>query len=306
LILEKAIGGMTLRLTTKLKNRLQQPSLIMAPGVVDAMNARLVAEAGFEAIYMTGAGTTAARLGMPDVGLLSVIEMADNAGRIADASGLPLISDADTGYGSPVNVFRTVSLFEKAGVAGIHIEDQNWPKRCGHLAGKTLIPADEMAAKINAACDARKDSDFTIIARTDALALHGLNAALDRAKLYEEAGADVIFVESPQTEEEISTIPKSLSVPTLFNMASSGKTPFLSRDEIQNYGYKIAIYPNFAMLAAIPAVRNYLSQLRETGTVSHIVENMASFQDLFNLLGMEDVKAMEERYSVDDKTRVGF
>jgi isocitrate lyase len=154
------------------------------------------------------------------------IEMADNAGRIADASGLPLISDADTGYGSPVNVFRTVSLFEKAGVAGIHIEDQNWPKRCGHLAGKTLIPADEMAAKINAACDARKDSDFTIIARTDALALHGLNAALDRAKLYEEAGADVIFVESPQTEEEISTIPKSLSAPHFSIWHLVEKPPF--------------------------------------------------------------------------------
>ena len=293
-------------LTSKLKKLLTGPNLVMAPGVVDALNARLVAEAGFEAIYMTGAGTTAARLGMPDVGLLTVTEMADNAGRIVDASGLPLISDADTGYGSPVNVFRTVSLFEKAGVAGIHIEDQNWPKRCGHLAGKTLIPANEMAAKINAACDARNDKDFLIIARTDALALEGLSAALDRAKLYEEAGADVIFVESPRTTEEIKAIPNSLSRPALFNMASSGKTPFLSCEEIASHGYKLAIYPNFAMLAAIPSVRHYLAELLEKGTVSHIVKDMASFQDLFNLVGMEEVKEMEERYSVDKKTRVNF
>ena len=293
-------------LPSKLKRLLNGPDLIMAPGVVDALNARLVAEAGFEVIYMTGAGTTAARLGMPDVGLLSVTEMADNAGRIVDASGLPLISDADTGYGGPVNVFRTVSLFEKAGVAGIHIEDQNWPKRCGHLAGKTLIPANEMAAKINAACDARNKEDFLIIARTDALALDGLSAALDRAKLYEEAGADVIFVESPRTSEEIEAIPKNLSKPALFNMASSGKTPFLSREEIADFGYKLAIYPNFAMLAAIPSVRHYLAELHEKGTVSHIVNDMASFQDLFNLVGMDEVKEMEERYSVDKKTRVNF
>ncbi len=293
-------------LTSKLRKLLTGPDLVMAPGVVDALNARLVAEAGFEAIYMTGAGTTAARLGMPDVGLLTVTEMADNAGRIVDASGLPLISDADTGYGSPVNVFRTVSLFEKAGVAGIHIEDQNWPKRCGHLAGKTLIPANEMAAKIKAACDARNNKEFLIIARTDALALNGLSAALDRAKLYEEAGADVIFVESPRTTEEIKAIPKSLSKPALFNMASSGKTPFLSRKEIASHGYKLAIYPNFAMLAAIPSVRHYLAELYEKGTVSHIVNDMASFQDLFNLVGMDEVKEMEERYSVDKKTRVNF
>src|SRR6056297_2772592 len=227
---------MSERATTALRRLLEQPGLLMAPGVADALNARLVAQAGFDAIYMTGAGTAVSRLGMPDIGLLTVSEMADNAGRIADASGLPLISDADTGYGGPLNVQRTVRMFEKAGVAGIHIEDQSWPKRCGHLSGKSLIPAEEMAAKVRAACDARVDDDFVIIARTDAIAVDGLAAALDRADLYAEAGADVIFVESPRTPEELSEIPRRLKVPALFNMASSGKTPFLSRGEIEALG----------------------------------------------------------------------
>ena len=294
------------RVTTRLRKLLSQPGLLMAPGVADALNARLVAEAGFDAIYMTGAGTAVSRLGMPDIGLLTVTEMADNAGRIADASGLPLISDADNGYGGPLNVRRTVQLFEKAGVAGIHIEDQTWPKRCGHLSGKALIPAEEMAAKVRAACDARVDGDFVIIARTDAIAVDGLSAALDRAELYADAGADVIFVESPRTPEELSEIPKRLTVPALFNMASSGKTPFLSRDEIAALGYRLAIYPNFAILAAIPAVRHYLAELAAQGTVSHLVGDMASFRELFGIAGMEEVKELESRYAVDDKLRVDF
>tara|TARA_B100000212_G_scaffold331059_1_gene297918 strand:- start:125 stop:961 length:837 start_codon:yes stop_codon:yes gene_type:complete len=278
----------------------------MAPGVADALNARLVAEANFKAIYMTGSGTTASRLGMPDIGLLSVSEMVDNASRIADASGLPLISDADTGYGGPLNVHRTIRMFEKAGAAGVHIEDQNWPKRCGHLSGKTIIPAREMVSKIQAACDGRVDDNFVIIARTDALALEGLNSALDRAEQYAEAGADIIFVESPSTIKEIETIPKKISKPTLYNMAASGKTPFLENSEIEKFGFKVVIYPNFAMLAAVPAVRHYLSELKNNGTVAHLVNEMASFQDLFNLVGMETVRQMEEKYSVDQETRVDF
>ena len=290
----------------KLRDLLKGPELIMAPGVADALNARLVAEANFKAIYMTGSGTTASRLGMPDIGLLSVSEMVDNASRIADASGLPLISDADTGYGGPLNVHRTIRMFEKAGAAGVHIEDQNWPKRCGHLSGKTIIPAREMISKIQAACDGRVDDNFVIIARTDALALEGLNSALDRAEQYAEAGADIIFVESPSTMEEIETIPKKISKPTLYNMAASGKTPFLENSEIEKFGFKVVIYPNFAMLAAVPAVRHYLSELKNNGTVAHLVNEMASFQDLFNLVGMETVRQMEEKYSVDQESRVDF
>ena len=290
----------------KLRALLEGPELLMAPGVADALNARLVAEANFKAIYMTGSGTTASRLGMPDIGLLSVSEMVDNASRIADASGLPLISDADTGYGGPLNVHRTIGMFEKAGAAGVHIEDQNWPKRCGHLSGKTIVPAREMISKIQAACDGRVDDNFVIIARTDALALEGLNSALDRAEQYAEAGADIIFVESPSTMEEIETIPKKISKPTLYNMAASGKTPFLENSEIEKFGFKVVIYPNFAMLAAVPAVRHYLLELKNNGTVAHLVNEMASFQDLFNLVGMETVRQMEEKYSVDQETRVDF
>ena len=290
----------------KLRALLEGPELLMAPGVADALNARLVAEANFKAIYMTGSGTTASRLGMPDIGLLSVSEMVDNASRIADASGLPLISDADTGYGGPLNVHRTIRMFEKAGAAGVHIEDQNWPKRCGHLSGKTIVPAREMISKIQAACDGRVDENFVIIARTDALALEGLNSALDRAEQYAEAGADIIFVESPSTLEEIKAIPKKIRKPTLYNMAASGKTPFLKNNEIEKFGFKVVIYPNFAMLAAVPAVRHYLSELKNNGTVAHLVNEMASFQDLFNLVGMETVRQMEEKYSVDQETRVDF
>jgi len=297
---------MSERATTGLRRLLEQPGLLMAPGVADALNARLVAQAGFDAIYMTGAGTAVSRLGMPDIGLLTVSEMADNAGRIADASGLPLISDADTGYGGPLNVQRTVRLFEKAGAAAIHIEDQVWPKRCGHLSGKALIPMEEMAAKVRAACDARVDGDFVIIARTDAIAVDGLAAALDRAAAYAEAGADVIFVESPRTQEELSEIPRRLGVPALFNMASSGKTPFLSRAEIEALGYRLAIYPNFAMLSAIPAVQHYLSELKSEGTVSHLLPEMATFRELFGIAGMEEVKELESRYAVDEKLRADF
>ena len=173
----------------------------MAPGVADALNARLVARHGFEAIYMTGAGTAAVRLGMPDVGLLTMSEMVDNAGRIADVAGLPLIADADNGYGGVLNVRRTVQAYERAGVAGIHIEDQDIPKRCGHLMGKVLVPVEEMAAKIRAAADARTDKDFVLIARTDAVAVEGFEAALERAERYREAGADVLFVEAPSMDE---------------------------------------------------------------------------------------------------------
>lgn len=297
---------MTERATTRLRALLASPGLLMAPGVADSLHARLVALAGFDALYMTGAGTAVSRLGMPDVGLLTVSEMVDNAGRIADAAGLPLIADADTGYGGPINVRRTVRMYEKAGVAGIHIEDQTWPKRCGHLSGKTLIPADEMVAKVRAACDARLDPDFVIIARTDAIAVEGLEPAIERAEAYAEAGADVVFVEAPRTSEELSSVPRRLKVPTLFNMSSSGKTPFLSAEEIAALGYKIAIYPNFAILSAIPAVQHYLSELKARGTVAHLVDGMATFRDMFEIADMESVKELERRYAVDDRARVDF
>ena len=294
------------RATTRLRELLNAPGLVIAPGVADALNARMVAAEGFKAIYMTGGGTSAVRLGMPDVGLLTLPEMVDNAGRIADASGLPVVADADTGYGNALNVQRTVSAYEKAGVAGLHLEDQELPKRCGHLGGKTIVPVDEMCGKIRAACDARVDDDFVIIARTDALLVEGIEAALERGRAYEAAGADMIFVESPLTMEHLTAIPKAFRVGTLFNMASSGKTPFLHRDELERLGFKLAIYPNFAILAAIPAVRHFLRELREKGTVAHLVKDMATFTEWFDIVGMDSVKALEEKYGLPEEKRARY
>jgi len=297
---------MSKRPTTVLRELFAAPGLVVAPGVADALNARLVAAEGYKAIYMTGGGTSATRLGMPDVGLLTMPEMADNAGRIVDATGLPVISDADTGYGNVLNVRRTVRTYEKAGVAGIHLEDQELPKRCGHLAGKTLVTTQEMVNKIRAACDTRVDGDFVIIARTDALSVEGFEAAIERGKAYEEAGADMIFVESPLSMEHLTAIPRAYKVPTLFNMASSGKTPYLHVDELAKLGFKLAIYPNFAILAAIPAVRGFLRELREKGTVGGLAKNIASFTEWFDIVGMAEVKAFEEKYGLPEEKRAKY
>ena len=278
----------------------------MAPGVADALNARLVARHGFEAIYMTGAGTTAVRLGMPDVGLLTMTEMVDNAARIADASGLPLIADADNGYGGVLNVRRTIQAYERAGAAAVHLEDQVIPKRCGHLAGKQLVPVEEMAAKIRAAADARSDADFTLIARTDAIAVEGFEAALERAARYREAGADVLFVEAPGMAELPKIAPALGGAPLLYNMATSGKTPFLGKDEIERLGFKIIIYPNWMMLAAIRAASEVLATLKEKGTIAGIAKEVPSFKEFFDLLGMPEVQEMEARYGVDEKSRAGY
>ena len=297
---------MTERHTTRLKRLVRAPEILVAPGVVDGIGARLVAGIGFDAIYMTGAGTTASRLGMPDVGLLTMTEMADNAARIADASGLPLLADADTGYGGPVNVRRTVQAYERAGVAGLHIEDQSWPKRCGHLAGKTVIPKEEMVAKIRAACDARVDADLQIVARCDAIAVEGWEAALDRAAAYEEAGADILFIEAMTTMEQLAHAPKAHGVPCLYNMASSGKTPDLSAAEMEDLGFGIAIFPGVAVSAAIPAMARVLRVLKDTGDIRPLRNELTPFREYFDLMGMAEVQALEARYAIDDAARVGY
>jgi 2-methylisocitrate lyase-like PEP mutase family enzyme len=294
-----------MRPTTRLRQLLARPGVIMAPGVADALNAKLVARNGFEAVYMTGAGTSAVRLGMPDVGLLTMTEMVDNAGRIAEASGLPLIADADNGYGGVLNVRRTIQAYERAGVAAVHIEDQVMPKRCGHLMGKQLVPADEMTAKIRAAADARSDADFVVIARTDAVAVEGFDAALERAERYREAGADVLFVEAPSAEQLPKIAPR-LKAPLLYNMATSGKTPFLGRDEIERLGFKLIIYPNWVMLAAIRAANQVLATLKETGTIADVAREVPTFKEFFDLLGMPEVQALEASYGVDEGARVRY
>ncbi len=292
--------------TQRLRELLARPGAIMAPGVADALNARLVRRHGFEAVYMTGAGTTAVRLGMPDVGLLTMTEMIDNAGRIAEASGLPLIADADNGYGGVLNVRRTIQGYERAGVAGVHLEDQVIPKRCGHLAGKQVVPVAESVAKIRAAADARTDADFVIIARTDAIAVEGFDAALERAAKYREAGADVLFIEAPNAEQLPKIAPRFKGVPLLYNMATSGKTPFLSKAEVERLGFKLIIYPNWLMLAAIKAASQVLETLKREGTIAGLAPQLPSFKEFFDLVGMDEVQEMEARYGVEESARAKY
>ena len=292
--------------TKRLRELLARPGAIMAPGVADALNARLVKRHGFEAVYMTGAGTTAVRLGMPDVGLLTMTEMIDNAGRIAEASGLPLIADADNGYGGVLNVRRTIQGYERAGVAGVHLEDQVIPKRCGHLAGKQVVPVEEAVAKIRAAADARIDPDFVIIARTDAVAVEGFDAALERAAKYREAGADMLFIEALNAEQLPKIAPRFKGVPLLYNMATSGKTPFLSKTEIERLGFKLIIYPNWLMLAAIKAASQVLETLKKEGSIAGLAPQVPSFKEFFDLVGMDEVQEMEARYGVEESARAKY
>ena len=296
---------MSSRPTTRLRQLMAGDRAIMAPGVVDPLYARLVEKHGFEAMYMTGAGTSASRLGMPDIGLLTLTEMVDNAARIASVSELPLIADADNGFGGPFNVRRAIREYERAGVAAVHLEDQVLPKRCGHLSGKQLISAPEMVAKIKAATDARRDPDFVIIARTDAIAVDGFEAAIERAELYREAGADVLFVEAPGPAQ-LADINGRLRFPTLYNMATSGKTPFLTRREIEELGFRIIIYPNWLLLSAIRAAEGVLETLKREETIARLAPSLPSFQEFFDLVGMAEVRALEPRYGVPDAARTGY
>ncbi|AUM74614.1 isocitrate lyase/PEP mutase family protein [Paracoccus jeotgali] len=292
--------------TRRLREALAGDRAVMAPGVVDAMYARLVAEAGFDAMYMTGAGTSATRLGYPDVGLLTMTEMVDNATRIADASDVPLIADADNGYGGPLNVRRAIQLYERGGVAAVHLEDQVLPKRCGHLAGKQLISAVDMVAKVKAAVDARIDPDFIVIARTDALAVDGRDAAFDRAEMYREAGADVVFIESPGPTDLPLISPRFPGVPLLYNMATSGKTPFLTRTEIEALGFKLIIYPNWLLLSACEAARRTLETLKRDETVADIAPQVMSFKQFFDTARMAEVQELEARYGTPDDHRTTY
>ncbi|MGZ8198567.1 MAG: isocitrate lyase/PEP mutase family protein [Burkholderiales bacterium] len=298
---------MTERATARLRALIARPGCIVAPGVADALAARLVALEGFEAVYMTGFGTSLTRLGAPDVGLLTATEMVDNAGRIVEASGLPLVADADTGYGNPINTRRTIRDFERAGVAGVHIEDQVWPKRCGHLAGKRVIPAAEMVAKVKAACDARVDADFVVIARCDAIAVEGLEAALERGERYREAGADMLFIEAPVGRADVERVARHFKgVPLLYNMAASGKTPDLPADELGALGFKLAIYPNWIILAAIPAMQAMLRHLKKGGGISDMRDKAATFKEFTEIAGLPEIQKLEERYGVPEDQRASL
>ncbi|MCW1968036.1 MAG: oxaloacetate decarboxylase [Anaerolineae bacterium] len=278
------------------RKQLTQPGLIVAPGVSDAYMARMVRAAGFETIYVSGAGIANTLLGVPDLGLTTMTEMVDQITRICDASDLPVIADADNGYGNALNVQRAVRAYERAGVAAMHIEDQAMPKRCGHFNGKEVISAEEYVQKLRAALDARHDPDFVIIARTDALATHGFDEAVRRAQLYADNGADVIFIDAPTTREQIAKLPKLIHKPLLFNMVEGAKTPLFSHAELADFGYKIVIHPSLINRVIAKATLDALRLLKAEGTSASVVPHMLTWADRQQLVGLPEFEALEQKY----------
>jgi 2,3-dimethylmalate lyase len=277
------------QLRATLRSLLESREPVLAPGAYDALTARLIEQAGFPAVYMTGFGTAASLLGRPDVGLLTLTEMVGNARRIAQVVDVPVIADADTGYGNPLSVIRTVREYEAAGVSAIHIEDQILPKKCGHMENKQVIAASEMAEKLRAAVEARKSTDFLIIARTDAR----------RARQYREAGADVLFVEGPQSEQEVAEVARAFpSVPLLFNWAEGGKTPPMPFDQLKELGYRILIFPISALLVATQAVRTVMEKIRADGTPFRVAPELMPFKQFNDLLGLSEIQTLEQRFAV--------
>ena len=281
---------------SRLRHLLAAPGPVVAPGAYDALSARLAELAGFEAVYMTGFGASASLLGRPDIGLLGGGEMVDHARRLVQAVDLPVIADADTGYGNPLNVIRTVREYEQAGVAALHLEDQATPKRCGHLAGKVLVPREDMVVKVRAAVAARRDGDLVLIARTDARAVEGLDAAIERASAYGDAGADLLFVEAPATLQEVERVASALSGHRLvFNWVEGGRTPPVALGRLAELGFGLVIFPIGLLLAATGAVRDRLAELR-SGRID-AGAGVPRFDEMVDLLGLGEVRALEERFA---------
>ena len=270
---------------------------LVVPGAYDGVSAKLVEQAGFPVLYMTGYGVSASRLGLPDMGFAGLAEMADHARNMAAAVSIPLIADADTGYGNALTVRRTVALYEAAGVAALHLEDQQMPKRCGHLDGKVVVPAEEFAAKIRAAVDARTDPDFTIIARTDAIAVNGLDDALRRAELAVEAGADMLFVEAPTTEEQIERVARAFDTPLLFNYAPGGRSPLLPFATLRELGYAVILLPVDTLFVAARAIQGFLRELRERDATPAPGDRYFPFREFNELIGVAEQFALGEKYS---------
>jgi carboxyvinyl-carboxyphosphonate phosphorylmutase len=282
----------------RLRELLAGPAPVLAPGAYDALSARLVEQAGFDVVYMSGFGSTASLIGRPDVGLLSGAEMIDNARRIVAAVDVPVLADADTGYGNAINVVRTVRDYEQAGVAGVHLEDQVMPKKCGHIAGKAVIAVEEMAGKIRAAVAARRDPAFLLVARTDAAAVEGLDAAIARARAYAEAGADVLFVEAPTGVDEVARVAAELRdvAPLVFNWAEGGRTPPLPLERIAELGFSLVLFPVGTLLAATAGIRALLARLRTDGTPHAALADLDTLDDFTDLIGLPEVRALEERF----------
>jgi 2-methylisocitrate lyase-like PEP mutase family enzyme len=269
---------------------------LLLPGVANALAARIVADQGFTAAYVTGAGIANTFLGVPDIGLVTVTELAEHVAAIRAVFPGPLVVDADTGFGNPLNMVRTVELLERAGADALQIEDQVFPKRCGHFAGKEVIPAAEMVAKVKAAVDTRRDRDLLIIARTDAIAPEGFEAAIERAAAYHDAGADVTFVEAPTTMEQIADIPRRLPWPQLANIVLGGRTPELPNQKLKELGYAGVIYANVALQAAVKGMQAALGELRRKGHMGEAIGMVADFAERQRLVHKDDYDALERKY----------
>ena len=279
-----------------LRQLLRREKLLVAPGCFDGLSARLVEEAGFEAAYLSG-GAVARSMGIPDIGLVTMSEVIERAAQVVSAIKIPVIADADTGYGNATNLVRTVREFERVGVAAIHIEDQITPKRCGHLDGKEVISLAEMEKKLEAAMASRSDPDFGIIARTDARGVHGFDNAIGRARAFAKLGVDAIFVEAPQSEAELAEIPRQLSgIPLLVNVFKGGKTPMLPVERLERMGYRIAIYPSETQRAAIYAMRQALALLKRDGTTEAMDDALTTFKERDKIVGLDDWQELERRY----------
>jgi 2-methylisocitrate lyase-like PEP mutase family enzyme len=288
---------------SSLKSRIAQGRVVIAPGVYDALTASLAASAGFEALYLSGAAIAYTRLDRPDIGLVSSSEVADALAHVCERVETPVIVDADTGYGNALNVQRTVRLFERAGAAAIQLEDQTFPKRCGHLDGKSVVPMNEMIGKIRAAVDARRRARTMIIARTDAAAIEGFESAIERAESYANAGADVLFVEAPRTREQLRAVATALSnrVPLLANMVEGGKTPILSGTELEALGFRLVIFPGAIVRALVQTAVDFYGVLKRDGTTDAFRDRMFDFETLNGVLGTADILARGRRYEGGDR-----
>lgn len=283
--------------TGRLRKLLRSGSLVRAPGAFDALSAKLIEAAGFDVVYMTGYGASASVLGAPDVGLMTLTEMARRAGDIANAVDVPVIADGDTGFGNAINVRRTVREYERAGACGIQLEDQVAPKRCGHMLGREVVAMTEMVQKVKAAVDARRDDDFVIVARTDARTQHGLAEALERGQAYVEAGADVVFVESPESVEELRAIAAAFpGTPAVANMVEGGRTPVLSAGELQSLGFALAIYPVGPLFAAAQAIAGYLDDLRGGAATRSPAVRLTHFAEFNRSIGLPEYLELQDKY----------
>ena len=271
--------------------------IIILPGVYDALTAKIAEDVGFETAFQTGYGTSASLLGMPDFGFLNAGETLENAKRIINSVNIPILVDIDTGYGNPLNVWKIVKDLERIGAKGIFLEDQVWPKRCGHMTGKTVISKEEYILKLHAAIDAREDNEFIIVARTDSLAQFGIEEAIERGKEYKRIGADVIFIEAPKTIDQMELIAKEIKAPLLANMIEEGITPNLTADQLRKMGFKMVVFPLSALYSATFAIKQTLQTLKKTGTTKELKNKMITFQEFNDLVNLSAYSKLEKKYS---------